>query len=86
MLEKGGLYGYVFSIYCLFIRGVLIAAVLVLISLSKEHKGSFSGAGWLLIIVRILGAICTLYYSMHYYNFGDFAHAYPQLMIPEKKA
>jgi len=45
MLEKGGLYGYVFSIYCLFIRGVLIAAVLVLISLSKEHKGSFSGAG-----------------------------------------
>jgi uncharacterized membrane protein HdeD (DUF308 family) len=62
----------------------LIAAGLVLISLSKEHRGLFSGAGWLLIIVGILGAICTFYYSMHYYNLGDFAHAYPQMMMPEK--
>lgn len=61
-----------------------IAAGLVLISLSKEHRGLFSGAGWLLIIVGILGVICTLYYSMYYYNLGDFAHAYPQMMTMEK--
>jgi uncharacterized membrane protein YqjE len=61
-----------------------IAAGLVLISLSKENRASFSVPGWLLIIVGLLTAICTLYYSMHYYNLGDFAHAYPQTMIPEK--
>lgn len=61
-----------------------VAAGLVLIPLSKENRGSFSIAGWLLIVVGILGAVCTFYYMLHYYNLGDFIHAYPQMMMPGK--
>lgn len=53
-----------------------VATGLVFISLSKEKGGSFSTAGWLLIVFGILISICTLYYTMHYYRLGEFEHAY----------
>jgi uncharacterized membrane protein len=45
-----------------------VATGLILINLSKENRGSFSSAGWLLIFLGILIAICTLYEMLHYYR------------------
>lgn len=61
-----------------------LATGLVLVRLSKENKGLSSLAGWILVIVGILGAICTGYYMIQYFYLGDFAHAYPQMMMPGK--
>lgn len=61
-----------------------LATGLVLVRLSKENKGVSSLAGWILVIFGILGVICSLYYMMQYYYLGDFAHGYPQMMMPGK--
>lgn len=57
-----------------------LATGLVLIRFNKENKGLSTLAGWILVIVGILGAICTGYYMILYFYLGDFAHAYPQSM------
>ncbi len=61
-----------------------LATGLVLVRLSKENKGLSSLAGWVLVIVGIFGAICTVYYIIQYFYLGDFAHAYPPMMMPGK--
>lgn len=61
-----------------------LATGLVLVRLSKENKGLSSLAAWILVIVGILGAICTGYYMLQYFYLGDFAHAYPQMMMTGK--
>lgn len=61
-----------------------LATGLVLVRLSEENKGLSSLAGWILVIVGILGAICTWYYMIQYFYLGDLAHAYPQMMMPGK--
>ena len=58
-----------------------VAAGLILIHLGKENRKLFSLAGWLLLIVGIGGAVCTVYWMFHYFNMGDFDHAYPQMMM-----
>lgn len=61
-----------------------LATGLVFIQLSKENKGFSSLAGWILVVVGILGVICTGYYMVQYFYLGDFAHAYPQMVMPGK--
>jgi phosphatidylglycerophosphate synthase len=61
-----------------------IATGLVLVRLSKTDKGWSSLAGWVLVIFGILGVICTGYYMLQYFFQGDFAYAYPQMMMPGK--
>lgn len=63
-----------------------LATGLVLIRLSKENKGVSSLAGWILVVFGILGLICTGYYMIQYFYLGDFAHAYPQMMMPGKQS
>lgn len=56
-----------------------LATGLTIIRSSKKDISSF--AGWILIVVGILGVICTGYYMVHYALQGDFIHAYPQMMM-----
>ncbi|MBY0518737.1 MAG: hypothetical protein K2P81_17635 [Bacteriovoracaceae bacterium] len=63
-----------------------LATGIVLVQLIKENKGFSSLAGWILVIFGILGVICTGYYMLQYFYIGDFAHAYPQMMMSGKSS
>lgn len=49
----------------------------VLLQLGMENKRLYSAAGWILLIVGLIGWLCTLYYMYHYQIMVDISHAHP---------
>lgn len=83
-LEKGDLMAMFLGHIAFILQVLALATGLVLVQLGKENKELSSLAGWILVIFGILGAICTSYYMIQYFYLGDFAHAYPQMMMHGK--
>jgi hypothetical protein len=56
-----------------------IVFALVLLQLGMGNKKLYTCAGWLLLVVGLIGWLCTLYYMYHYQIMVDITHSTPGL-------
>lgn len=50
---------------------------LVLLQLGMENKRLYTCAGWILLIVGLIGWLCSFYYMYHYQIMVDISHSRP---------